>query len=50
MTHTVAIFSFFGAAEETSPRSSGMMASDFLFTPNVSTVESSSGLPHRMAR
>ena len=50
MTHTAAIFSFFEAAEGTSPRSSGMMASDYRFTPNVSTAEGSYGPPRRMAR
>ena len=50
MTHTVVIFSFSGAAEGISPRSFGMMASDFHCTPNVSTAEGSYGPPHRMAR
>src|SRR3954471_10055886 len=46
----VAIFSFSEAAEGTSPRSSGMMASDYRFTPNVSIVEGSYGRPRRMGR
>lgn len=50
MTHTVAIFSFSEAAEGTSPRSSGMMASDFHFMPSVSTAEGSYGPLRRMAR
>jgi len=50
VTHTVAIFSFSGAAEGISPRSFGMMASDFHCTPNVSTAEGSYGPLPRMAR
>ena len=50
MTHTVVIYSFSEAAEGTSPRSFGMMASDYRFTPNVSTAEGSYGPPRRMAR
>jgi hypothetical protein len=42
VTHTAAIFSFSADLEGTSPAFSGMMASDFHFTPNVSTVENSS--------
>jgi hypothetical protein len=41
VTHTAAIVSFSEAAEVTSPKFSGTMASDFRFTPNVSTVEGS---------
>jgi hypothetical protein len=50
VTPMVAIFSFSEAAEGTSPRSSGMMASDYRFTPNVSIVEGSYGRPRRMGR
>jgi len=50
VTHTAAICSFSAAAEGISPRSSGMMALDFHFTQNVSTVEGSSGPPRQRAR